>query len=250
MFTSYIKALFFAVAKRCYTIYNIIRIKAGHGIKLSHSIKVEGKGSIILGNYVELERNVTIGCSAGNLMRLGDKNVLQEGAALISYAKLSTGKQFSFGNFSRGYANDDWAIGDNVTIGIQSQVFSREAGLKGKLQIGDNSFVGDFSILDMSAGINIGNNVALGPRCTIYTHDHDYTTANVVAPWKGKANAKPVVIEDSVWVGANVVIMPGVTIGKGAIIAAGAIVTKDIPANTLNIGAPSKVIKVINNGNV
>ena len=84
--------------------------------------------------------------------------------------------------------------------------------------------------------------VFIGPSCGFYTANHplDYTNRN-----QGLEKALPIKIGDNCWFGANVSVMPGVTIGAGCVIAAGAVVTKDMPANSLIAGVPAKVIKTI-----
>ena len=96
-------------------------------------------------------------------------------------------------------------------------------------------------VLDV-APVNIGNNVFFGPAVQIYTVNHPLDAAE-----RGTLieQAKPVVIEDDVWVGGGAIILPGVTIGAGAVIAAGSVVSKDIPAGVLAGGNPCKVIKTI-----
>ena len=92
------------------------------------------------------------------------------------------------------------------------------------------------------ATIEIGNNVFIGPSCGFYTANHplDYTRRN-----QGLEKALPIKVGDNCWFGANVSVMPGVTIGAGCVIAAGAVVTKDMPENSLIAGVPAKVIKTI-----
>lgn len=91
----------------------------------------------------------------------------------------------------------------------------------------------------MSIGsITIGNGVQIGPNVTIATDNHDLKDRMVLS-------CKPVVIKDNVWIGACVTIMPGVTIGENAVIGGGAVVTKDVPANTIAAGVPAKVIREI-----
>ena len=87
-------------------------------------------------------------------------------------------------------------------------------------------------------GIDIGNNVQIGPHVTIVTDNHDLHDRYVL-------KCRKVVIEDNVWIGADVKIMPGVRVGKNAVLAGGAVVTKDVPANAVAGGNPAKVIKYI-----
>jgi acetyltransferase-like isoleucine patch superfamily enzyme len=134
-------------------------------------------------------------------------------------------------------------VGNNVTISTNCQVFSREPIGKGKLKIGSGTTIGDNSIIDLSADVNIGENVAFGPNCVLYTHDHDYLEPGLVAPWKGRAKMEEVNIEHGAWIGANVIILPGVRIGRNSIIAAGAVLTNNTPENTLWGGVPARLLK-------
>jgi len=93
------------------------------------------------------------------------------------------------------------------------------------------------------ASISIGNHVFIGPSCGFYTATHplDYLSRD-----RGLEKALPIVIGDHVWLGANVTVLPGVTIGEGCVIAAGSVVTKDISSNTLAAGVPAREIRKIN----
>lgn len=111
---------------------------------------------------------------------------------------------------------------------------------------GQNIHVGDdflsnynLTILDV-APVHIGNNVMIGPNVDIYTVNHPLT-ATGRRKWLAKGS--PVKIGNDVWIGGKVSIMPGVTIGNNVVVAAGAVVTKDVPDNTLVGGVPAKVIK-------
>lgn len=110
------------------------------------------------------------------------------------------------------------------------------------IKIGEN-FVGNFNLTMLDeAEIIIGNNVFIGPNSTLCTiiHELDKVKRN-----EGIMKALPIVIRDNVWIAANVVILPGVTIGEGAVIGAGSVVTKDIPANSLAVGNPCRVLREI-----
>ena len=115
---------------------------------------------------------------------------------------------------------------------------------------GKNIHVGDYflanynvTILDIRE-VTIGNNVMIAPNTLITTVNHPL---NPMGRRKHLCIAKPVKIGNDVWIGANVVILPGVTIGNNVVIAAGAVVTKDIPDNVLVGGIPAKIIKFIPN---
>lgn len=97
----------------------------------------------------------------------------------------------------------------------------------------------NLTILDI-APVNIGHNVMIGPNVDIYTVNHPMT---VQGRRDYKAIAKPVNIGNDVWIGGKAAIIPGVTIGNNVVVAAGAIITKDIPDNSLVGGVPAKVIK-------
>ena len=98
-------------------------------------------------------------------------------------------------------------------------------------------------ILDVSE-VKIGDNVFIGPNVQIYTASHpmDSKSRNSLLVY-----AKPINIGDNVWIGGSAVICPGVTIGKGAVIAAGAVVVKDVPANVMVAGNPAVIKKKIDN---
>ncbi|WAH36917.1 2,3,4,5-tetrahydropyridine-2,6-dicarboxylate N-acetyltransferase [Alicyclobacillus dauci] len=120
--------------------------------------------------------------------------------------------------------------------------------------IRDRVTIGDGAVIMMGAVINIGAEVGagtmidmgaiLGGRATVGTNCHigaGAVLAGVIEP----PSAKPVIIEDDVLVGANAVILEGVRVGKGAVVAAGAIVIEDVPAQTVVAGVPARVIKQI-----
>lgn len=90
--------------------------------------------------------------------------------------------------------------------------------------------------------VTIGNHVNLAQGITVTALNHNFADTTKRIDEQGVAT-KPVVIGDDVWIGANAVILPGVTIGRHAVVAAGAVVTQDVPENTLVGGVPAKIIK-------
>lgn len=95
------------------------------------------------------------------------------------------------------------------------------------IKIGSRSGIG--INCEIYGKVSIGNDVMMGPECIVYTQNHKHSFINVPMIEQGYEEIKPVHIEDDVWIGRRVIIMPGVSIGKGTIIAAGAVVTKSTP---------------------
>lgn len=105
-----------------------------------------------------------------------------------------------------------------------------------QLNIGRNVFV-NHSFTAMSiGGVTLEDNVQIGPNVTVVTDNHDFANRYVL-------KCRSVRICKNAWIGANAIIMPGVTVGENAVVAGGAVVTKDVPANTVVGGNPAKVIK-------
>lgn len=83
----------------------------------------------------------------------------------------------------------------------------------------------------------------MGPEVYIYTQNHHFDRTDISMDQQGFAEEKPVIIEDDVWIGSRVTILPGVRIGTGSIIGASAVVSKDIPPYSTAVGNPAQVVK-------
>ena len=123
--------------------------------------------------------------------------------------------------------------GQNVNI-------EKGALFESDLVIGNNSGIGVNCLL--SSGVSIGNDVMMGPECMMFTRNHKSEDC-LVPMWKqGFTGQKRINIGNDVWIGARVIILPGVAIGDGAIIGAGSIVTHDVEPYTVVAGNPARVI--------
>ncbi|WP_089889586.1 LbetaH domain-containing protein [Chitinophaga arvensicola] len=145
-------------------------------------------------------------------------------------------------------------IGKGLTTGryCRLEAHPLSASQSACITIGDNVQINDAVHIVGSVGVTIGNNVLLASKIFISDLNHgNYSGAGIhdspeSIPKDRPLGHKPVVIEDNVWIGEFVSVLPGVTIGKGAIIGTMSVVTKDIPAYTIAVGSPAKVIKKFN----
>jgi maltose O-acetyltransferase len=127
-------------------------------------------------------------------------------------------------------------VGDGARI-------SHRVTIKGEtnISIGKNVHVTNNCILDGRGGLSIGDDTMVGFETLIVTGTHNYEQADILIRMQG-AYRSPVAIGKDVWLGARTIILPGVTIGDGAVVAAGAVVTRDIPPYAIAGGVPARVI--------
>ena len=114
------------------------------------------------------------------------------------------------------------------------------ANIGKNITVGKGVFLNTGCHFGDQGGITIGDNVLFGSNVVIATVNHDFDPAN-----RRTAYPSPVVIGNNVWIGSSVTIVPGVTIGENAIVAAGAVVTKDVPPNTVVGGNPARILRKI-----
>lgn len=112
----------------------------------------------------------------------------------------------------------------------------------GKLTLGKRSFIGQYSVLGINESIEIGDDVMIAQNVSIRDTDHAFTRTDIPMNQQGITTA-PVVIEDDVWIAHGAIITKGVRIGRGAIVAGGAVVTKDVPEFAIVGGIPVRVLK-------
>ena len=109
------------------------------------------------------------------------------------------------------------------------------------VSIGSNSGIGiDASV---GSGTIMGSNVMMGPEVIIYTRNHATSRIDIPMAQQGFAECAPVTIGDDVWIGGRVIILPGVTIGSGSILGAGAVIPRDIPPYAIAVGNPARVVR-------
>ena len=133
------------------------------------------------------------------------------------------------------------SCGKNVHFSPLNSEFSHNT-----ISIGNDVYIGPYALFSAVKGLTIGNKVTFGPRVTIMGGNHNFREVGQYifdVHEKRDDDDAPVIIEDDTWIGSNAIILKGVTVGHGAIVGAGAIVTKDVPPYAIVGGNPAKVIK-------
>lgn len=115
-------------------------------------------------------------------------------------------------------------------------------GMEKRLSVGQFCHFNVNCFLDLCGPIEIGDSAGLGPEAMLITGRHEI---GPIERREGPLSPAPITICDGAWIGARALILPGVTVGTGAIVAAGAVVTRDVPPNTVAAGIPAKVIREI-----
>jgi acetyltransferase-like isoleucine patch superfamily enzyme len=133
-----------------------------------------------------------------------------------------------------------WRLHTGERIQFEHQVYIKITRDEASIWMGKEVFIGYGGELDISESLTLGNHVLIAPGCFITDHHHKRGAHELIAA-QG-CEAAPVVIEDDVWLGANAVVLPGIRIGKSAIVGAGAVVTHDVESMTVVAGAPARKI--------
>lgn len=105
-----------------------------------------------------------------------------------------------------------------------------------RIKIGEHTNINKRCVIDGRGGLTIGNNVDIAQDVYIWTEQHDYNSSTF------DSISAPIVIEDYVWVASRATILPGVTLGRGAVVASGAVVTKNVPSLSIVGGVPARII--------
>jgi len=169
------------------------------------------------------------------------KKVLHKLKLILYYLVLSKlpGSAFPLGNFCTRIRT--LTLKSIIDLGknckIQRNIY---IGNGGKIKIGNNCHINDNVRL---VNVTIGNYVMIARDCIFLGRMHEFESTDLPMIEQGQKEVKPIVVEDDVWIGARVIIMPGVKLSKGTIIGAGAVVTKDTLENGIYGGVPAKFIK-------
>jgi acetyltransferase-like isoleucine patch superfamily enzyme len=133
-----------------------------------------------------------------------------------------------------------WCVSLAPRVKLEEHVYLKVVDNDARLVIGSHTFIGRGVEIDCQESIELGNHVLLAPGCFITDHNHGLCSEMRLD--QQPCVSAPVIIEDDVWVGANAVVLPGVHLGKGSVVGAGAVVTGDVDADAVVGGVPARVI--------
>lgn len=183
----------------------------------------EVKGPLFVGKHVQITHGRHISC--GRYVKIED------------YAEI------------QGLCSEGLIFGDYATIGrgVMIRPSSYYGGDYGQgLVVGEHSSFGPYSYIGCSGKITIGKNVMFGPKCSLFAENHNFSDIETSIKSQG-VNQKGITVEDDCWIGSNVTILDGVTIGRGSVIGAGTLITKDVSDGSVVMDKRNRVDRFRNN---
>ena len=224
-------------------IIGMSRIKIGAGVVIH-------RGSRLIANEIVIGEGVTIGRGttfrAGKLEFGSNVSIGRNVCALVpelfslgSYSLIDDDGEYSVRRFIAGEHN---YLGEGMKVGLGACMETDSV-----VSIGDRCQFGPACILNAARRISIESDVGCGSLVALWTHSY-HPAHSVILGYRSSFH--PIVVRSSAWIGYGATVLPGVTVGEGAIVAAGSVVTKDIDAWTLVAGAPSRIMKRLDNKSV
>ncbi len=173
--------------------------------------------------------------------KVGNAVDIQRGTEFYGVSNIELGHS---AHIFRGTCIDAKGQNNKVVIG-EAVLLNRSVEISGldntTIEIGEHTFINSHCSLVGPGHIKIGNNCLFGPRVALIAVNHQFTDLKTPIRLQGHT-AKGITIEDDCWLGYGVVVVDGITIGRGSVIGAGAVITKDIPPFSIAVGVPAKVI--------
>jgi acetyltransferase-like isoleucine patch superfamily enzyme len=180
------------------------------------------------------------------LERCGGRFFLGRHAQVLFPSRLSVGRNVSLGDyiFVNCYSQRGITIGHNVRIRefsiVQATSHLSYPGIG--LRVGNDTYIGPHCILGAGGGIEIGNGVTLGAYVQVLAENHEFADPAREINEQG-VTRRGIAIEDDCWLGNSVIVLDGVTIGRGCVVGAGSVVTRDLSPHSVAVGNPARVIK-------
>lgn len=132
-------------------------------------------------------------------------------------------------------------IGSHVYLGPSCWLLTHEPG--GRLRIGDGTSIAGHCVLSAAVSVEIGRKVLFARNVYVADHRHGFGDAHEAILDQPIEDLRPVVVEDGAWLGQNVVLLPGVTVGRGAVVGANSVIREDVPPRSVVAGSPGRVVR-------
>lgn len=203
-----------------YIFYQNIFKKMGRSVRIYSGVKLNHAGLIEVGSGVVFRQGVNLKLEPSTKVSIGSKVLLQQDVRIDC----------------RGSSQLELKDGICLDRGVDLKVYG-----EGKIDIGQNTYIGPYTCISCYGKLKIGRDCLIASHSSIYAHNHDFADPTRKIRDQG-FTSKGIIIEDDCWLGSGVKVVDGVTIGKGSVIGAGAVVTKDIPPYSVAVGVPAKVI--------
>lgn len=197
-------------------LFNSLQIKIEHDVLILQPKDIHMVGSSIIKSHAQIKTSV------GSKIFLGDNSVIN------SFSRLE-------------------ATGGNIKIGNNTAIcsFTTIETAGGYISLGNNIVVGEYSTIQGQGGVVIEDNVLLASHVHFISNHHEYTDISIPIKYQRNISKRITIMEDT-WIGINVTILSGVTIGKHCIIGSGSIVNCDIPDYSVAVGNPVRILKRYN----
>lgn len=202
-------------------LYRTIFCRLGQDVNIQPGVSFTDGGCVELGDRVRISSGSTLDAQGESRIFLDDRVFLDQDVRI------------SCGGKGQAKLEKDVSLDRGVDIKVHGQ---------GRTTIGQDTYIGPYTCLSGYGDITIGKDCLIASHASLYAHNYSFEDADKLIRLQGYSH-KGIQIEDNCWLGSGVRIMDGVTIGTGSIIGAGAVVTKDIPPNSIAVGTPAKVIK-------
>lgn len=179
------------------------------------------------------------------LLKADGVPLIEHNVRLLCPANIRLGKQVYLDSHVYLHALPSGiSIGEGTSLmhGTIFHVFNYRNMPQAGIRVGKNCFFGEYTCIRGQGGVTIGDGVYTGTQVQIAAVNHVYSDPDKMIKDQG-ITAEGITIEDDVWLGSNVVVVDGVTIGKGCVVGAGAVVTKNLPPYSVAVGMPARVIK-------
>lgn len=204
-----------------YLLYPVIFKKMGRSVKIYPNVRFKNGKQVEIGFGVVFDRGVEIDVGRGNDLKIGDRVNLSRD---VRISVTGRGNKIS--------------LADLVCLDRGVDLKTHDGS---QLKIGEHTYIGPYTCISGYGKIEIGRDCRIASHTSLCAHNYNFSDHTKKIREQG-FNFKGIKIEDDCWLGSGVKVVDGVTIGRGSIIGAGAVVTKDIPPYSIAVGVPAKVI--------